>query len=311
MKTLDVIIHPLTSLTNLPHSQNLFGYICYTLKDKYSNEKLEEILQNLANKKSHLSISSVMPESAVFWPLFEINYSITEKFDNTIAKQLKKIKYVQTSLLSEIQKHEYKGDFLVDNLQNKKIEILNDLLMYKGQLEYEYHLGINVRYSSKEQTIYNVKSYRISRNSNFHFYLKTDIPEVLQIFSLGNILSVGHKKNVGLNLYEVVDINEIQIPKSETNVLLSRYSPTTINEFDETNSLIKINMVHTAPDIRIYDKNRKQIVDSISLIMEGSIISTTNDKLGRLVPRVNSSEIIKKDIYYNGFAFLYPIGGIR
>jgi hypothetical protein len=235
-------------------------------------------------------------------------YSSQDYFDSVIAKQIKQIKYVSEKVLKDLVKAKYKGDLLVSYIKENKYQIDKDLLMYKDELVYDYDLSIDIRFSSKEETIYNIKSYRIDRSSKFRFFIETDIDKIVNVINNNLILSFGKNKNTGLNIYEMDEIKEISLNQSETNILLSKYIPKNISEeIDIDMSLCKIELVHSKVENRMFDIYDPELIDSFSAIQEGSIIKKKQNYIGQLKVRDYASKVLNHNVYYNGIAFLYPL----
>ncbi len=310
MKTYRITLSPLSKLENLHHSQNLFGFFCYRLKDRYDEETLETILKALEKGEKTLEISSIMPEKSVFWPSLTIEYSSAEMFDSVIAKQLKKIRYVSFKVLDILLQASFVGDCVVKNIKEDQWVFNKDLLMMKDEIFYEYSLGIDIRYSSKEKTPFNVKSYGIHKNSKFNFYIRTDIEEITTLLKETGHINLGKYKNVALNTYEVLKHEPITFSTKPKNILLSKYIPENEKAFDREHSFVKIDMVKSRLENRMFDSYDSKHADTFSVISEGSIIVTNSKHTGILKKRPTASKIIGKPIFYNGFAFFYPVGDV-
>lgn len=303
-----VTLSPKTNLYKLHSSQQLFGYFCYQVIDDYSENTLEKVLVALLGNTKKLLVSSIMPESSVFWPSFEIKYSTTSIYDSIVAKRIKKIKFVSQSVLKEIFNLDHKGDFLVSGLTSNSLEIKKDLLMKKNEFSYDYEVGINIRYSSKEQTIYNVKSYGVLRTSKFYFYIDTDVEEIINIINGRKFISLGSSKNVSLNTYEVLTVEKTTLRSTKDSLLLSKYLPLEIEkEIDKDNSLVRIELEKSRVESRLQPDGTKKGYDFIPAIQEGSILRSRNNQIGCLKKRTQASKVTSKTIYYNGYAFLYPL----
>lgn len=308
METYRVTLSPLSKLENLHHSQNLFGFLCYRIKDRYDEETLESILQALENGEKTLEISSVMPEKSVFWPSLTVDYSNADAFDPVIAKKLKKIRYVSMKVLDALLQESYIGDRVSEAIKDGRWVFNKDLLMEKDEIFYEYSLGIDIRFSSKEQTPFNVKSYGVHKNSRFNFYVRTDIEAVATLLQEIGHINLGKYKNAALNTYEVQKCEPVSFSPARKNILLSKYIPENADEFDRERSLVKIDMVKSKLENRMLDPYDSKHSDAFSVISEGSVIVTGEAHPGKLKRRPVASKTLGKPVYYNGHAFLYPVG---
>ncbi len=308
MQTYRVTLSPLSKLETLHDSQNLFGFLCYQIKERYDEATLEQTLANVRTNQRVLRISSIMPEASVFWPAFTVKYSSNETFDTVIAKKLKKINYVSMRVLDALLESDYIGDAIVKNIRSGNWEFNKDLLMEKNEIFYEYSLGIDIRFSSQEQTPFNVKSYGVQQNSRFTFFVTTDIEEVIQTLHSLEYISLGKYKNVALNTYEVIGCETTDLVPAATNILVSKYIPADDDEFDRDHSMVKIDLAKSRLDNRMLQTYDTAHLDAFSLITEGSMIVSKNHVVGILKHRDQASEILGKPVYYNGLAFLYPVG---
>ncbi len=307
MKAYRLTLRPLSKLETLHHSQNLFGFFCYQIKDRYDESTLEAMLAALRNKEKTLEISSIMPKDSVFWPALTVEYSTREIFDSVVAKRLKKIRFVSVKVLRQLLQADYIGDAVVKNIHDGRWVFNKDLLMEKEEIYYEYSLGIDIRFSSSEQTPFNVKSYNIQKNSKFQFYVRTDIEELQTLLHDVRYINLGKYKNVALNTYEVLACDTVSFKKSAQNILLSKYIPAQ-EEFDRERSLVKIEMAKSKLDNRMLDPYDQKHMDAFSVVGEGSFIVSPEATIGTLKKRPHASKALGQNVYYNGYAFLYPVG---
>lgn len=311
METLRIKLSALTKLERLHHSQNIFGYLCYKIMDTYDESMLEAMLSDIDSGKKTLNISSIMPENTLFWPSLTVNYSDKSMFDTVTAKQIKKIKYASFNALKTIIHEPYIGDVLSKALKEQSMVVNKDLLMLEGELNYNYDLGVDIRYSSKEETPFNIKSYGIDRQSKFEFYIKTDIEEIIELVKNLKLINLGKYKHTGLNTYEVEKVDSVSLSSDNQFILLSKFIPSEDDVFDKDESLVKIDYLGSRLDNRMLETYDTRHKDFFSAISEGSYLVSNQDRLGTLKKRNHASKVSGKTVYYNGFAFLYPVGDIQ
>ena len=313
MNTWRIVLKPKTRLTELHDGQQLFGFLCQQYLFTYGESSLETWLAKLKQQETVLMLSSIMPNDAVFMPLVSLQYATIEGLKQArregMVKALKKVKYVHKDLLKEIMDSEYKGDYIAAKLREAKWQVQEDLLTFKEEDSYRYDVAIHIRNNLTERKteLYNIKAYEFSQKSRFHFYIQSDDENVLALFKKMSVIGVGKHKRVGLNTYEVTDIEAVNLPEAKSYVACSKYVPSTLDDEIHTEaSAFKIAYIKTSPNTGDTMKH-VDTVDAFSALTEGSYLITQKALIGDLKLRPNASQALKKDIYYLGIPMLYPL----
>lgn len=308
---LEVIVKPLSQISQLHHNHNIFGFLCYQILDMYGESKLESILSDIEQSKHTLKISSLMPHQAVFFPSLDIGYENDLVRDPILVKKLKKVKFIDIEALQQLLKHPPYGDYLMQQLKNNHWAIQKDLITVLKDNTYQYELDINIRTNMQnfleDTEIFNVKSYAFHPQTQLHFYIESSIEEINTVLKQLKIIQLGKIKNNGLNQFNIVSVKEVNFLNSNHGILISKYKPNQLDEFDLVGSKVKIEMMQLGIESRMLLQNESLDKDMVSVISEGSYLSNVKQSLGNLVKKEKMSSMTNKSIYFHGIGMLFPI----
>jgi CRISPR type III-A-associated RAMP protein Csm4 len=308
---LEVIVKPLSQISQLYHNHSIFGFLCYQILDIYGESKLESILSEIEQNKHSLKISSLMPNQAVFLPTLDIGYDNDLVRDPLIVKKLKKVKFIDIEALQQLLKHPPYGDYLMQQIKNNHWVIQKDLLTSLKDNPYQFELDINIRTNMQnfleDTEIFNVKSYAFHPQTQFHFYIESSIEEINSILKQLKFIQLGKIKNNGLNQFSVESIKEVTFMNSNHGVLISKYKPIDLAEFNLESSKVKIEMMQLGIESRMLIQNETLDKDMISVIAEGSYLFDAKMSLGNLIKKEKMSSMTNKTIYFHGIGMLFPI----
>jgi hypothetical protein len=155
--------------------------------------------------------------------------------------------------------------------------------------------------------IFNVKSYAFHPQTQFHFYIESSIEEINSILKQLKFIQLGKIKNNGLNQFSVESIKEVTFMNSNHGVLISKYKPIDLAEFNLESSKVKIEMMQLGIESRMLIQNEALDKDMISVIAEGSYLFDAKISLGNLIKKEKMSSMTNKTIYFHGIGMLFPI----
>lgn len=320
-----ISLTPYGSMTTLPDSQTIFGAICWSIRELYGEDELEELLNNFVDHKNKFALSSSFIEGlfkapVMNWATLEEIIDIGNKMDiesSQLAirgKQLNKIEYMSEKAFKNYLKGELdRKEVVEDILTGKgKFHISKGILQYKdekiGDIDYyeensRRNLINRLSGTTDEGKLFYYKRGFLKPNTNLYFLIKTEnIDYFLPVFRYMADSAIGGDKSVGVNGFRVTYKGIFNYTKNiEENLLLSKYIP----HYEEVNweeSMYNISIGNYKIESR-HDFFGQDILKSqIGYIVEGSkIVLRQNKEIYGRLPIVK--DINHKKIRHNGLGF--------
>lgn len=211
MKEYKLVFKPLSTITNIPNAQTIFGAICNIIVNTQGEEALNNYISSFNNQPLFIH-SSMFPLNMlpmVHYNIFDIDYInhniLKEKSIDQLSylqtlKNYKKINYTTESIFND---YIIKSDFnkMRDDLLNKKINIKNYCLQKASEnilFEQTKQLNTHVRKKDYYNTSIgddNALYYddTIYTNGLFYILVKTNenIKKIKDIFSYSHFFGFG------------------------------------------------------------------------------------------------------------------------
>lgn len=325
MKTYKISLTPQGSITSPPDSQTLFGSICWSIREFYGEQDLEELLDNFKDSRNKFVISSAFLDGAVkapmiVWATLDEIIDIGEKLNlgndelSKRSRDFKKINYWSEGVLRAYLKGELDRKMVVEDLLSKKGRYiyLEGLLACRDEQntdiksceENSRRNFINrLSGTTEEGNLFYYNRKFLYPNSKLFFLIKTDnIDYFMPIFRYMSDISIGGDKSIGMNSYEVSCEGEFTYEKHiNENILLSKYIPY-YEEVNWSQSSYNISMGHYKIESRDEFMGEDILKDEVGYLTEGSrlVLNQSKEIYGQL-PVVK--EIKGKRIRHNGLGF--------
>jgi CRISPR-associated protein Csm4 len=325
MKTYKIILTPYGSLTSFPDSQTLFGAICWSIREFYGEEDLEELLDNFLNHKNRFLVSSSFVEGLVKAPI-----TSWAKLDEIIqigkrlgiessqlairSKDLKKVDYFSESVFRAYLKGEVDRREVVEDIisQDGHYQLKTGILHYNGEdlPSLDYYVDNSRRNfinrlsgSTNEGQLFYYRRMYMFPDTRLYFLIKTkNIDYFTPIFNYMSDIGLGGDKSIGVNNYRLSLASSFDYEKTiDENILVSKYIP----YYDEVNwdeNLFNVMTNQSKIESRHDFMGHNPTKTQIGCLVEGSKIAFKQDKetYGRL-PVVK--EIGDRKIRHNGLGF--------
>lgn len=325
MKIYKISLTPHGSITSPPDSQTLFGSICWSIRELYGEQNLEELLDNFKESGNKFVISSTFLDGVVKAPMMgwatldeiiDIGGRLNLKSDELSRRSrvFKKISYWSEGVLRTYLKGELDRKKVVEDLlsENGRYVYLEGLLAYRDEQiaaiesceENSRRNFINrLSGTTEEGNLFYYNRKFLDPNSKLFFLIKTNnIDYFMPIFRYMSDISIGGDKSIGMNSYDVVYEGEFKYEKCiKENILLSKYIPY-YEEVNWSQSSFKICMGHYKVESRDEFMGEDILKDEVGYLTEGSKIMLNQSKeIYGLLPVVK--EIKGKRIRHNGLGF--------
>ena len=287
MKEYKLVFKPLSTITNIPNAQTIFGAICNIIVNTQGEEAFNNYISSFNNQPLFIH-SSMFPLNML--PM--VHYNI---FD---------IDYINHNIIYII-----KSDFnkMRDDLLNKKINIKNYCLQKASEnilFEQTKQLNTHVRKKDYYNTSIgddNALYYddTIYTNGLFYILVKTNenIKKIKDIFSYSHFFGFGPRHSVGKNSFKLISIEEIKRKPNLNNKLLLSQSV-----FDECINLSESNYQIISKQYHPSKTYINKTTHKMNLFNEGSYLKLTQDK--EWIGKILSFNIDKKPLYYYGIGYI-------
>ena len=324
MKEYKLVFKPLSTITNIPNAQTIFGAICNIIVNTQGEEALNNYISSFNNQPLFIH-SSMFPLNMlpmVHYNIFDIDYInhniLKEKSIDQLSylqtlKNYKKINYTTESIFND---YIIKSDFnkMRDDLLNKKINIKNYCLQKASEnilFEQTKQLNTHVRKKDYYNTSIgddNALYYddTIYTNGLFYILVKTNenIKKIKDIFSYSHFFGFGPRHSVGKNSFKLISIEEIKRkPNLNNKLLLSQSVFDECINLSESNYQIISKQYH--PSKTYINKTRNESNDflfpgkhSLKPLSEQSVRLV----IKRIVEQNNFSRTITPHMFRHSFA---------
>lgn len=317
MKEYKLVFKPLSTITNIPNAQTIFGAICNIIVNTQGEEALNNYISSFNNQPLFIH-SSMFPLNMlpmVHYNIFDIDYInhniLKEKSIDQLSylqtlKNYKKINYTTESIFND---YIIKSDFnkMRDDLLNKKINIKNYCLQKASEnilFEQTKQLNTHVRKKDYYNTSIgddNALYYddTIYTNGLFYILVKTNenIKKIKDIFSYSHFFGFRPRHSVGKNSFKLISIEEIKRKPNLNNKLLLSQSV-----FDECINLSESNYQIISKQYHPSKTYINKTTHKMNLFNEGSYLKLTQDK--EWIGKILSFNIDKKPLYYYGIGYI-------
>ncbi|MCF6464269.1 type III-A CRISPR-associated RAMP protein Csm4 [Clostridium sp. Cult1] len=320
-----ISLTPYGSMTTLPDSQTIFGAMCWSIRELYGEDELEELLNNFIDHKNKFVVSSsfikgLFKAPVMNWATLEEIIDIGNKMDiesSQLAirgKQLNKMEYMSEKVFKDYLEGELDRKEVVEDILTRKgkFHISESILQYKdekiGAIDY-YEENSRRNFINRmsgttdEGKLFYYNRSFLKPNTNLYFLIKTeDIDYFSPVFRYMSDNAIGGDRSIGVNGFKVIHEGIFNYTKNiEENVLLSKYIPY-YEEINWEKSMYNISIGNYKIESR-HDFFGKDILKSqIGYIVEGSrIVLRQNKEIYGRLPIVK--EINNKEIRHNGLGF--------
>jgi len=332
-----VYLEPRSSYRNNLRSDTLWGLICWGIKTVFSEQKLEEFIEE--HKEKPVKISSVFPfkvnskdsnKKKLFFPrpiLQPLNLNhffeskgIDKKSERAqfIAdlKKFKKVKFVEKStfekfLEGELNETEF---FLNKSLWEKE----NDFFKKEDILHNSINRLTNTTYSSsddKRASLYSTTETYISNGGLF--FLIDGTPEQIELIEASlrfySHVGFGGDSSIGKGYFKI-SVDDCELPESDNSdafVTLSLFLPNDdeLAEFQNDKSRVWYELEARKGKFGgQFVKINRFWKESVLMFKEGSVFPNLNKSFyGKIKTVMSQEENGMFDVYHYGVAFDLPI----
>lgn len=320
MKTYEIHLKLLGSMTQMPDSQKLFGALVYLFAQTYGQEKTAELVQAVLHQELHLALSNVLPKGYLPMPqdyfideLAKINDANADR--KKMRSGIKERNYIETSQLAQLLENSDRPETVFPYIKLETRQQLRTTI--NGSPDETSGIENNLysvpfTYPVKIQKTGDLTKEKIV--SDFCFYVQTESQGVGHSFiemlnaavSRQQILILGKRASQGLNTYEFCKIlqnEKCSAAKGEnyflnTGMLLP-------NHIDLSQGWLNLFTSERRPFQMPGGWHQQGTKYFISFISEGSVVYGPNglERAGRCLQSPYNKE---RDVVF-GNAFLYPI----
>lgn len=311
MELYKLIFKSISSITNIPDAQTIFGAACRIIKLTKGEDELNNYFDSFESKPlfvhSSMFLDGVMPMAKVgLISIDEKNKKVLElPSEKQLAYlgQLKKLKKISSVTLDVYNDYIVNGEFdkLKEDIISEKIKIDGGVLSYKP-FTYDKLDQLMVHNNHEEvndgsRRLYYDNNIYYDKNCRFCIYVKTDnIDYVKDIFKYAPYFGFGNRVSVGKNCFELDTVAKIdKVKKNEDyKVMLSKCIS---NEFDLKQSSYVI-------DSTVYSGSKSyssNVIGRFNRFVEGSYMKINENKeyYGKLI-KCNNGKVI----YHYGIGFV-------
>ncbi len=323
MKTYQIHLKLLGSMTQMPDSQKLFGALMYLFSQTYGQDKTTELVQAVKHQKElHLALSNVMPEGYLPTPQDYLIEELSKIQDGNndlkkVRSYIKKMSYIKACDLHRLLDNPAVWEDVLSyvKLADRKqlrttINCPPDETSGLGNNLYSVPCTFPLEINHKKPDV-RPKEKSIS---DFYFYLQADCQGLLHdlIHMLNSavanqqILILGKRASQGFNTYKLCNvIVDEELSKTKQRDCFLSTGMLLPNDIDFAHSWLKLFTSERRPFEMVGGWHQQATKYFISFISEGSVITAPNSfKLaGRSLP----SPYNKAQNIVFGNAFLYPI----
>ena len=310
MKLYKLTFNSLSSISKLPDAQTIFGAVCRIISFTQGEDVLERYITSFNTNNPLFVHSSMFIDTLLPMPKVGL-ISIDEKNKNMSSlsekeqlsylshlKGYKKIRYISYDVYKDYIVDSRFNDLRKD-IESNKLKIENGIV---SKTNADYQLADQLVYHTNKET--NVDEDRLYYDNNQYFpddtkftiYVKTDdIKFVKSVFQYSQYFGFGSRVSVGKNCFELVDVDMIQYPKSNNEVLLLSKCIDTTFDLEESSYTLSS---ETYKGSYYYSSNT---IGHFNKFEEGSFMRITENKeyYGRLIEADNG-----KKIYHYAIGFV-------
>ncbi len=320
MKQYCLIFKPLSSITQIPDAQTLFGAICNILLQTQGEEAFHQYIDSFSNDPI-LIHSSMFPKDMlpmIHQSLFSTQYINEHLLNEPVDQQLqylqnmkkyKKVPYMSKQIYDDYIQHN-QFEQLQNDIIHSKIK-LDDLCLqycdenihYESSTEMTTHVKkagyymVDINDDKKNELFYDEQIY-FKEGTQFCIYVKTTLTQqqLHDIFKYSHYFGFGNKHTVGKNSFELVDIKEENNSSSNLKLLLSKSTLDKDYNLDDSYYHIQ-SRIHRISNYYINDG----ITGRYNLFDEGSYMSVKDNKewYGNIIYNQD------QDIYYYGIGYVF------
>ncbi len=320
MKQYCLIFKPLSSLTQIPDAQTIFGAICNILLQTQGEEAFQRYIESFDDEPM-LIHSSMFPSDMlpmIHQSLFSTKYINEHLLSEPVNQQLlylqnmkkyKKVPYMSKQIYNDYIK-ENRFDELQKDITLSKVN-LDDLCLqynsegihYESATEMMTHVkknGYYMAYSEaekKNELFYDEQIY-FKEGTQFNVYVKTILTkqQLNDIFKYSHYFGFGNRHTVGKNSFKLIDIVEENNDSADMKLLLSKSTLDDLYNLDDSFYHIQ-SRIHRVSNYYI----NNGITGRYNLFDEGSFMSVKNSKewYGKLIYNQD------QNIYYYGIGYVF------
>ncbi|MCF0110504.1 MAG: hypothetical protein HUJ58_01265, partial [Erysipelotrichaceae bacterium] len=224
----------LSSITELPDAQRIFGAVCSIIRFTQGDEQLKEYLNSFDQEPKFVH-SSMFVDGLYPMPKISL-FSVKERNQSVVGleaqeqlqylskqKQIKKIRYITSDVFEKYINCDRISDLKADLLKENVMVGSGVLSSVKFETGYDSQLIAHNNRSTNADELrlfYDSNTY-YPQDTVFTVYVKTNTPQyVRDVFKYSEYFGFGSRVSVGKNCFTMVEMEEYSSSDPVSNVVL-------------------------------------------------------------------------------------------
>ncbi len=303
MSLYSVKLELISPVSHIPTSQTIFGTIFHFYENEFGTESLENLCtyfdqENPPFLVSSLFIEGTLPVPQDFIPSLE-NINMLDKNIVSFTKETKKIQYISKKIYKEYIKdlNNFNQEYYKKLIQGQYI-IQNQILMFPDEVNDIHSKSVKTtrtRVSVDNNEYYQDRVLCFDQNTHFEFYIdilnKSFEEPLKKVIKKMKYIHMGGHKSIGYNLYNVLDIiNVDELKSSHPKLLLSKAVGDLSINYNQSYYQLKEQTIK-------FNQSSKQVNRKRTIVfLEGSIIVTTKNYIGKVIRETNEGKATYQNI---------------